>query len=180
VDATALKSWRKELGYTQHEAAQKLGVTRGTVHNWECEATRVPQAVPLACHELTRRWKQRLEFGPVTLVYAADPVWEDLDGWGDVVPLQYEGHASNFSAIRRACVLRETHSLNIAFIAERDGHIVWTSDELRKECDRQRAEAKLIREALRGTGLVPLSSTSQQAEKTHIESAGSVHKVRLK
>jgi len=151
VNASDFRKWRRELRYTQREAAQKLGVTRNTVHHWECKVTRIPEPVALACRELTRRSKWRPQFGPVTLVYADESIWENPDVWSDLVVLQCEGYPDNQAAIRRACFLTETHSLNVAFIVEGDGGIVWTSTELLDECDRRRAEKKLIRKALRGT-----------------------------
>src|SRR5258708_1983631 len=70
MDMWDFLKWRRTLGYTQEEAADKLGVHRGTIQHWERGITRVPQAVDLACEELTRRWKQQPEFGRVNLVYA--------------------------------------------------------------------------------------------------------------
>jgi len=136
VNARDFKKWRKELQYTQREAAQEFGVTRSTIHHWESEVTRIPEPVALACRELTRRSKQRPQFGPVTLVYADDPMWDNPDAWCDLIVLQCEGHSSNEAAIRRASFLGETRSLNVAFIVAEDGGIVWTSTELLRECDR--------------------------------------------
>jgi DNA-binding XRE family transcriptional regulator len=70
MDLWGFKKWRRKLGYTQVEAGEKLGLSRGAVQYWESESRPVPLAVELACQELLRLWKQRPEFGPVTLLYA--------------------------------------------------------------------------------------------------------------
>ena len=74
MNGLELKKWRKLLGYTQEQAAKEFGVTRPTIQNWEYEITPVPVTVDLASRRLLRRWKQREEFGPVTLVYASAPL----------------------------------------------------------------------------------------------------------
>ena len=73
VDSWDLKKWRKKFGYNQFEAAEKLGVNRGAVQNWEREIRPVPKAVELACEELNQFAKRHPGFGPVLLVYT-DPV----------------------------------------------------------------------------------------------------------
>src|SRR6266700_357084 len=70
MDQWDLKKWRKKLGINQAAAGEMLGLSRGAVQDWESEVRPVPLAVELACQELLRRWKQRPEFGPVTLLYA--------------------------------------------------------------------------------------------------------------
>src|SRR6266852_8189795 len=62
MDMWEFLKWRRTLRYTQAEAAEKLGVNRGTIQNWERGHTRIPKSTELACHELTRQWKQRPEF----------------------------------------------------------------------------------------------------------------------
>src|SRR5438045_4358291 len=64
MDLWSFKQWRRKLGYTQLEAGEKLGLSRGAVQYWESEIRPVPLAVELACQELLRLWKRRPEFGP--------------------------------------------------------------------------------------------------------------------
>ncbi|MBN8958000.1 MAG: helix-turn-helix transcriptional regulator [Rhizobiales bacterium] len=66
--------WRRTLGYTQAHVAERFGVNRGTIQNWERGATKVSKMAELACAELTRRYRQSPSFGPVTLVCADAPL----------------------------------------------------------------------------------------------------------
>jgi transcriptional regulator with XRE-family HTH domain len=45
--AKTLAAWRKENGYTQQEAADKLGISRRSLENWEQERA-MPQGFGLA------------------------------------------------------------------------------------------------------------------------------------
>ena len=129
------KKWRKKLGYTQAEAGERLGLSRATVQYWEAEIRPVPLAVELACRKLLRHWKQRPEFGPVTLLYADDPVWQQASLPCGVLVLQCERHPNNESAIQRAVCLSETITLVTPLIVEDDGNVVWSGPELLSECD---------------------------------------------
>jgi hypothetical protein len=82
-----------------------------------------------------RRWKQRPEFGPVTLLYADGPVSQvDSLPCGDLV-LRCEPHPDNESALARVVRLRETMNLFMPLIVEDDGTVVWSGLELLHECD---------------------------------------------
>src|SRR5260370_32128478 len=65
--------FRSKLGYTQPEAAERLGLSRSTVQYWEAEIRPVPLTVELACRQLLRRWKQHLESGHVRTPVTLDP-----------------------------------------------------------------------------------------------------------
>ncbi len=134
--------WRKTLRYTQAEAAEKLGVNRGTIQNWERGVTRISKAAELACLELTRRWKQRPEFGSVNLIYAEAPASQQPDDPSRTALLQCELYSNNEAAIWRALQLMETPNFINPLIIEKDGGIVWTTPELLRECERRREEAK--------------------------------------
>jgi DNA-binding XRE family transcriptional regulator len=139
MDQWDFKKWRKKLGINQVEAGEKLGLSRGAVQDWESEIRPVPLAVELACQELLRRWKQRPEFGPVTLLYAEGPVsWVDSLPSGDLL-LRCEPHPDNQSALGRVVQLRETVNLFMALIVEHDGTVIWSSLELQHECNAQKS-----------------------------------------
>ena len=136
MDLWGFKKWRRKLGYTQSAAGEKLGLSRGAVQYWESEIRPVPVAVELACQELLRLWKQRPEFGPVTLLYGDDATaLETSTAAVGRLLMQSERHPNNESALRRAIRARETTSLLIAFIVEDDGNVVWSGPELQREID---------------------------------------------
>jgi DNA-binding XRE family transcriptional regulator len=139
MDQWDFKKWRKRLGINQVAAGEKLGLSRGAVQDWESEIRPVPLAVELACQELLRRWKQRPEFGPVTLLYAEGPM-SQLDSLpsGDLV-LRCEPHPDSQSALGRVVQLRETVNLFMPLIVEHDGTVIWSSLELQQECDAQKS-----------------------------------------
>jgi DNA-binding XRE family transcriptional regulator len=150
MDQWDLKKWRKKLGINQVAAGEMLGLSRGAVQQWESEIRPVPLAVELACQELLRRWKQRPESGPVTLLYAEGPISQlDSPSCGDLA-LQCEPHPDNESALSRVVRLRETVSLLMPFIVANDGTVIWSGPELLHEGDARKArmasEANLMRD----------------------------------
>ncbi len=151
MDAAEFLRWRKSLWYTQQEAGKQLGVSRATIQNWEREFTRVPAMVELACRVLTRRWKQRPEFGPVALVYADEPMWPEPDYPTRTVFVQCELYTSNEIAIRQALRLSESLGFSNPFLIERDGGIIWTTRDLLRECKRRRKIGKKDATAASGT-----------------------------
>jgi transcriptional regulator with XRE-family HTH domain len=133
MDLWGFKKWRRKLRYTQVEAGEKLGLSRGAVQYWESEIRPVPVAVELACQD----WKQRPEFGPVTLLYSdyADaPISSEPSSVGSIL-MQSERHPNNDSALRSAVRPRETMTLFVAFIVEDDGNVIWSGPELLREID---------------------------------------------
>jgi transcriptional regulator with XRE-family HTH domain len=138
MDMWDLKKWRRKLRYSQFEAAEKLGVSRGAIQHWECERNPIPNAIDLACEEIARRWKQRPEFGPVVLVYSDEPMWPEPDCPSRVLCMQCELHPNNEAAIWRACRLRKTPNVINPFVMGEDGGIVLTNPELLNECDKRR------------------------------------------
>lgn len=136
------KEWRKKLGYTQSEASEQLGLSRATVQYWEAELRPVPLGVELACRQLLRRWKQRAEFGPVTLLYADHPIWQEGSPPCGVRLLRCERHPDNKSAIKRAVWLTATMVLVTPLILEDDGDVIWSGQELLRECDACKQSAR--------------------------------------
>src|SRR5260221_5701396 len=134
MDVWDFKKWRKKLGYTQAEAGERLGYGRVDVQYWEAESP-VRMAVELACRELLRRWKQRPDFGPVTLLYADDPVWQQASPPCGVLLLRSERHPNNENAIKRAVWLRETMTLIAPALVEDDRNVVWSGPALMSTCD---------------------------------------------
>src|SRR5260370_2198806 len=133
MDLWGFKKWRRKLGYTQVEAGEKLGLSRGAVQYWESEIRPVPVAVELACQELLRLWKQRPEFGPVTLLYADsddDPISLETSASAHSILTLSERSPNNESALTSAARPRRTITPFIAFIVEDDGNVIWSGPEL--------------------------------------------------
>src|SRR5260370_14878135 len=142
MDLWGFKKWRRKLGYTQPVAAEKLGLSRGAVQYWESESRPVPVAVELACQELLRLWKQRLEFGPVTLLYAdyaRDPISLEACASVGSILMRSERHPDSESALTSAARPKET-TLFVALIVDGDGNGIWSGTELlRKITARKKA-----------------------------------------
>ena len=150
MDPWDFKKWRRKLKYSQFEAAEELGLTRAAIQNWERETVPISEVVELACEELTLRWKQRPEFGPVTLIYADEQVWPGSDHSARKLFVQCELYANNEAALQRASRLKKTRNfinpfIN-PFIAAEDGEIVWAAPELLQECNRRSEEAKGVKD----------------------------------
>lgn len=157
--------WRRTLRYTQAEAAEKLGVNRGTVQNWERGATRISKAAELACQELTRRQKQHPAFGPVTLVYADSPLWQHADGPYQVPVLLCERYSNNDGALEQASRLKGVPHFQAPFIIDENGAIVWAGAELLTECDRRTDQARARRVAEGNNECPPASPASPSDAK---------------
>lgn len=141
MDSWDLKKWRKKHGFNQFEAAEKLGINRSGFQNWEREVRPISRAVELACQEITRLSQQRPDFGPVILVYADGPIFQQPDEAYSVALLRCDQHPSNEAAIEEACRLGFDPLLGNPFILAEDGSVIWDSPELLDECNR-RSRAK--------------------------------------
>ena len=130
MDAWDLKKWRKKLGYNQFEAARQLGVGRASIQNWEQELWPIPRVTELACQEISRRWKQRPDFGPVLVIYADGSIWQRPQEPYQISLLQRELCANNEIALRHVNRLRADPNFTNPFIMDNTGEIIWTPSEL--------------------------------------------------
>lgn len=137
MDMWEFKKWRRALGVSQFEAAEKLGVSRGAIQKWECERFPIPHAVVLACDELARQLRRDSKFGPVLLFYADEPLWPEPDCRSRVLCLVREPHPTNEAAIDRACRLRQAPDFISAFVVDADGNMIWSNSELLHECEKR-------------------------------------------
>lgn len=135
VDSWDLKKWRKKFGYNQFEAAEKLGVNRGAVQNWEREIRPVPKAVELACEELNQLAKRHPGFGPVLLVYMDGSLLQPSQEPYQVSVLRCESYPTNEAAIQQACRLTHNPLFVDLIIVGEDGSVIWDSPALLKVCD---------------------------------------------
>ncbi|MFZ2156319.1 MAG: helix-turn-helix transcriptional regulator [Bradyrhizobium sp.] len=138
MNGLELKKWRKLLGYTQEQAANEFGVTRPTIQNWEYEITPVPVAVDLASRQLVRRWKQRPEFGPITLVYASVPLWRTLDSVDRLPTLICRRYPHNNAAFLKVFELRNSSTFFNPMILDETNFIIWSGPQLMEECEKLR------------------------------------------
>jgi transcriptional regulator with XRE-family HTH domain len=141
LDSWDLKKWRKKHGFNQFQAAEKLGINRGGFQNWEREVRPISRAVELACQEITQRWRQRPDFGPVILVYADGPILQQSDETYCVPLLRCDRHPNNEDAIEEAGRLGLDPLLVNPFILAENGSVIWDTPELLDECNR-RSSAK--------------------------------------
>jgi len=131
-----LREWRKILGYTQEQAGKALGVTRATIQNWEYESSSIPVAVQLACRVLVRRWKQRPEFGPVTVAYTGVPLSLAAQVQAQDETLTCERYSSNRDAFSRLMDLKNSTAIFNPIILDDAGYAVWSGEALMKECEK--------------------------------------------
>jgi transcriptional regulator with XRE-family HTH domain len=136
MNGLELKKWRKLLGYTQEQAANEFGVTRPTIQNWEYEITPVPVAVDLASRQLLRRWKQRAEFGPVTLVYASAPLSPTMNSVDRLPTLFCRRYPDNNAAFLRVFELRNSSNFFNPMILDETNLIIWSGAQLMEECEK--------------------------------------------
>lgn len=142
MDGRELKKWRNELGYTQSEAAEAFGVNRGTFQNWESDAGPVSRLVELGCVELRRRFRRRLDFGPIFLIYVGDWMVQQPYGPDYIGLLQRERHCNTESALRRIIELQGggglAGTISAVIVTETD-EIIWTGREIERECAKRKA-----------------------------------------
>ena len=132
MNGTELRDWRGLLGLTQEQAAKEFEVTRATVQNWEYGITAVPRAVELASRQILRRWKRRLEFGPVTLVCSMPPLRAAADE-PESLPVFFCERYPNNKAALLAC---STRIGTRAFILDDAKSVIWSGMDLLKQCDK--------------------------------------------
>ena len=131
-----LRNWRKLLGYTQQQAANQFGVTRPTIQNWEYEITPVPVTVDLASRQLLRRWKQRPEFGPVTLVYASAPLSPMPNSVDPLPTLFCRRYPDNNASFLGIFELRSSSDFFNPMILDETNLIIWSGPQLMEQCEK--------------------------------------------
>lgn len=126
--------WRDRTGLTQDGAAQRLGVTRTTIQNWEGGATGIPAVVDTACQVWERRLKQENpRFGPVTLIYTDGPMFVSPYGRrGPLALMQQEALPTNVAALGRVLELWGEPGFNSPLIMDETHDILWNAVELQR------------------------------------------------
>ena len=134
MDAKGFRMWREGVGITQQQIADKLGVSRTTIQNWEGAATPIPQAVEMSCKIWEARLKQENpDLGPVTLVYSDGPMF--VDPYGPrrrPAMMQQEPYPTNTAALARVQQLWAREDFHNPFIIEESRTPLWNVVELEK------------------------------------------------
>jgi hypothetical protein len=132
MEAAQFRTWRGRVGLTQQQVAERLGVTRTTIQNWEGGATPIPQAVDMSCEIWEGRLKQENpDLGPVTLVYSDGPMF--VDPYGPrrrPAMMQQEAYPANAAALARVQQLWGRDDFYNALIIEKSGQPLWNVVEL--------------------------------------------------
>ncbi len=134
MDAKEFKVWRERAGVTQQQIADKLGVSRTTIQNWEGAATPIPQAVDMSCKIWEARLKQEdPDLGPVTLIYSDGPMF--VDPYGPrrrPAMMQQEPYPTNAAALARVQQLWGREDFHNPFIIEKSRTPLWNVVELER------------------------------------------------
>lgn len=131
MQAAEFKSWRERLGQTQQQIADRLGVSRTTIQNWESN-TPIPQSVEMSC----KVWEHRIRqedpgLGPLTLIYSDGPMF--VDPYGPrrrPAMMQQEPHPTNAAVLARVQQLAGSNSFHNPFVLAADHSPLWNAPEL--------------------------------------------------
>jgi DNA-binding XRE family transcriptional regulator len=130
------KAWRERMGLTQENVAQKFGVSRTTVQNWEGGGglSPVSQTVEMGCQIWEARLKQENpNLGPVTLVYSDGPMFVNPYGPGSrPAMMDREPYPTNAAAIARVQLLWGREGFHNPLIIEEPGTPLWNVVELQR------------------------------------------------
>ena len=131
MDAIEFKAWRDRLGQTQQQIADRLGVSRTTIQNWE-SGTAIPQSVETSC----KVWEHRIRqedpgLGPLTLIYSDGPMF--VDPYGPrrrLAMMQQEPYPTNAAVLARVQQLTGRASFHNPFVLAADQSPLWNAPEL--------------------------------------------------
>jgi DNA-binding XRE family transcriptional regulator len=148
--ASNLREWRQRVGLTQSEAAAKIGVTRGTIQNWESEATAIPPMVEASCQIWEDRlWQIRPDIGPVTLIYSDGPMFINPYGPRSRLAMMHqEPYPTNAAAIARVRALWGREDFHNPFIIDQSRKFLWNSVQLARVADGSDQDAPLWRKVV--------------------------------
>ena len=141
--AQQFREWREKLGLTQVQVAERFGVTRTTVQNWESGATPISQSVANSCEIWGHRVRQiQRDLGPVTLIYADGPMYIDPYGpRGRPAMMQQEVFPTNAAALARVRELWGGAEFHNPLILVSHKECLWNVVELERVVSGQDAEA---------------------------------------
>lgn len=127
--------------------ADKLGVTRNTIQNWEAAEGDLSVLVENHAKVWDRRLRQEEPLrGPVALVYADGPMV--VAPGRRTAMLQHEEYISNAAALARAQALASSPSFYNPFVMEPDGKDLWNMPELSRALDGSDKDAPTLKNIL--------------------------------
>jgi transcriptional regulator with XRE-family HTH domain len=132
MDNEEFRAWRHRVGLTQQEAADRLGVSRTAVQNWEGGVTPIPAVVEMSCQV----WEDRLrqedpKLGPVTLVYADGPMFiQAYAPQRRLAMMRQEPYPTNAAALGRVLELWGRDDFHNPFVLDEGGRPIWNAIEL--------------------------------------------------
>jgi hypothetical protein len=149
MKAADFREWRERAGLTQADAAVKLGVSRGTIQNWESEATAIPAVVETSCRIWGDRLRQiRPDLGPVTLIYSDGPMFINPYGPRRLAMMKQEPFPTNAAALARVRELWGREDFHNPFIMEESGKHLWNAVELARVAGGTDSAAPLWRKVI--------------------------------
>lgn len=131
---TEFKAWRAGFNLTQADVADRFGVTRTTVQNWEALTGPLPNAVDYGLELWSRTLRQAQPLrGPVTLNYSDGPMFIQPFGPRRApAMLHQETHPNNAAVLARVQVLAGADGVFNPFVLEDGARDLWNIVELQR------------------------------------------------
>lgn len=150
MNGSDFRRWRTGFGLSQQELADKMGVTRTTIQNWEAQPGELSTIAANGVKIWDRRLRQEEPLrGPVTLIYADGPMMLPSHGPQRVALMQQESHLSNAAVLCRVQMLASHPRFFNPFVIEGERHDLWNMMELQRAIDGSDKEAPTLRNVLR-------------------------------
>jgi Helix-turn-helix len=150
LNAAELKAWREKVGLTQQQVADRFGVSRTTIQNWE-NNTPIPQTVDASCQIWEHRLKQESPLiGPLTLIYSDGPMF--VDPYGPrrrPAMMQQEPYPTNAAVLARVQLLAGGANFYSPFVIEANHQPLWNAPELARVINNDDAGAPTLANMLR-------------------------------
>jgi len=150
MDGSDFRRWRMGFGLSQQDLADKMGVTRTTIQNWEAQPGELSTVATNGVKIWDRRLRQEEPLrGPVTLIYTDGPMMLPSHGPRRVAMMQQESHLSNAAVLCRVQMLAGHPAFYNPFVMEGERHDLWNMMELQRAIDGSDEEAPTLRNLLR-------------------------------
>lgn len=150
MNGSDFRRWRGSYGLSQQELADKMGVTRTTIQNWEAQPGELSTIAANGVKIWDRRLRQEEPLrGPVTLIYTDGPMMLSSQGPQRVAMMQQEAHLSNAAVLCRVQMLAGHPRFFSPFVMEDQRYDLWNMMELQRAIDGDDEQAPTLRNLLR-------------------------------